>query len=228
MFHRSWKSNMTGDQRRRGWVFFALYLFVFPRLNSWAQRVLMGDGESMAAEANVVYYTFLFAISLLAFWGFWKGDFQDLLDWMPENLFGILVGLLGAGALHLLVRRLPFPVRDPIPMQYAAEYAMAPKATLLLILLLIPVVEELLFRALVFGSLRSYSRPLAYLVSIPLYALCAVWRYALESGDARYLLLAVLYLPMSAALTWCYDNGGSVWATAVLHGGINAVILFTA
>lgn len=30
MFRRSWKSKMTSSERQRGWVFFALYLLVFP------------------------------------------------------------------------------------------------------------------------------------------------------------------------------------------------------
>ena len=45
-------------------VFFLLYLLVFPRLNAWVQRVLMGDGEALVAEANVIYYLFLFIITL--------------------------------------------------------------------------------------------------------------------------------------------------------------------
>lgn len=226
MFRRSWKTKMTASERGRGLVFFALYLLVFPYLNAWAQRVISGDGEPLVAEANVLYYALLFTLSLLLFWSFLKKDFEELISWLPENLFGMVVGLILAGGLHLLVSRLPFPVPDPIAAQYAAEYTAAPVPTLVLALLLIPLVEEVLFRGLVFGNLRGYSRALAYLVCIPLYALAQVWRYALDFSDPRYLLLAILYLPMSAALTWCYDNGGSVWSGVALHGSLNAIILF--
>ena len=178
------------------------------------------------AEANVLYYAFLFTLAVLLFWSFLKKDFLELMNWLPENLFGVTVGFLAAGGLYLLLRRLPFPVPDPIGAQYAAEYAAAPAPTLTLVALLIPVVEEVLFRGLVFGNLRSYSRPLAYLVCVPLYALAQVWRYALDFSDPRYLLLSLLYLPMSAALTWCYDNGGSVWSGVLLHAGLNALCLF--
>ena len=40
------------------------------------------------------------------------------------------------------------------------------------------------------------------------------------------LLLALLYLPVSAALTWCYERGGSVWGCVLLHGGLNGLTLF--
>ena len=226
MFRRSWKSKMTVSERKRGLVFFLLYLLVFPRLNAWAQRVLMGDGETPVAEANVVYYVFLFALALFVFWSFLRKDFVDLLDWLPENLFSIAVGFLVAGGLYVLLEPMPFLVSDPIAGQYAEQFRAAPIPTLALILLLIPVVEETLFRGLAYGTLRAYSRPLAGVVSAAFYALSIVWRYALEYGELRYLLLALLYLPVSAALTWCYERGGSVWGCVLLHGGLNGLTLF--
>lgn len=228
MFRRSWRSPMTDAESRRGMVFFLLYFFLFPYLNAFVQRLIFGDAETLIAEANVVYYGILFALCLVLFWNFLKEDFQGLMDWLPENTAGILLGLVGAGVLNALLRLLPFPVADPIPQQYAAEFGAAPIPTLVLLLLLIPLVEETLFRGLLFGQFRGYSRSLAYVLTSVFYALAAVWRYALERGDARYLLLSAAYLPLSIACTWCYDNGGSVWATAFLHAGLNGVILFLA
>ncbi len=228
MFRRTWRSKMTDTESRLGLVFFLLYLFLFPYLNAWAQKLMPGDGETPVAEANVVYYALIFTACLFLFWNFLRSDFRELLDWLPENLFGFLAGLLSAGVLRLLLLLLPFPVSDPIPEQYAAEFSAAPTPTLVLILLLIPLVEETLFRGLLFGQFRGYSRALAYALSVGLYALAAVWRYALERGDARYLLLSVLYLPMAAACTWCYDNGGSVWSAAALHAALNGLILIFA
>lgn len=228
MSRRTWKTEMTISERRRGLVFFLLYLLVFPRINAWLQQLWMGDGEVLVAEANILYYAFLFLLSLFIFWDFLKKDFLALLNWLPENLFAVAVALLLSGGLYAVLSLLPFPVRDPISLQYAQEFQAAPAPTLALILLLIPVVEETVYRGLIYGSLRPYSRTLAMGFCIFLYALSQVWRYALDFSDPRYLLLAGLYLPMSAALTWCYDRGGSVWSCAVLHGGLNGMILATA
>lgn len=228
MFRRSWRTHMTDAEARRGLAFFLLYFFLLPYVNAWIQQFIFGDAETPIAEANVIYYSLLFAICLFLFWRFLKEDFQSLMDWLPENTAGILLGLAGAGVMNMLLRLLPFPVSDPIPAQYAEEFGAAPIPTLVLLLLLIPLVEETLFRGLLFGQFRGYSRPLAYVITSIFYALAAVWRYALERGDARYLLLSVVYLPLSIACTWCYDNGGSVWATAFLHAGLNGIILFLA
>ncbi|MBC5736814.1 CPBP family intramembrane metalloprotease [Pseudoflavonifractor sp. BIOML-A6] len=218
---------MTDSERRRGWVFFALYLLVFPYLNAWAQRLLMGEGEAPVAEANVVYYVLLFALALLVFWTFLRHGFSLLVDWLPENAFAFVTGLAGAGLLHFLVTLIPYPVQNPSEMQYLQEFAISPVATAVLLVVLIPLIEETLFRGLVFGSLRQYSRPLAYVVSVLVYALACVWRYALEIGDPAYLLLFIQYLPMSLALAWCYDNGGSIWSAVALHMTINGFMLFS-
>ena len=227
MVRHKWRPQMTDSERRRGWVFFALYLLVFPYLNAWAQRLLMGEGEAPVAEANVVYYVLLFALALLVFWTFLRHGFSLLVDWLPENAFAFVTGLAGAGLLHFLVTLIPYPVQNPSEMQYLQEFAISPVATAVLLVVLIPLIEETLFRGLVFGSLRQYSRPLAYVVSVLVYSLACVWRYALEIGDPAYLLLFIQYLPMSLALAWCYDNGGSIWSAVALHMTINGFMLFS-
>ena len=66
---------------------------------------------------------------------------------------------------------------------------------------------------------------MAIVICTLIYSVSLVWRYALTSGDMRYLLLSVLYLPMSAALTVCYEHAGSIWGCTLLHAGLNAVLL---
>ena len=76
---------------------------------------------------------------------------------------------------------------------------------MVILVVLMPVVEETLFRGLLFGSSRRYSRVLGYVLSTLVYAVYCVWQFVFTYGqvDFRYLLLLVQYLPMSLALTWC-------------------------
>ena len=227
MTQRAWRPQMTASERKRGWVFFALYLLVFPYLNAWAQRALLGDAEIPAAEASVAYYALLFALALLVFWSFLRHGFSLLADWLPENCFAFVTGLVGALALSFLAGLLPLPVENPVPMQYLQEYLLSSTATTVLLVVPMPLIEETLFRGLLFGTLRRESRALAYAVTVLVYALSCVWRYMFQPAgvDLRYLLLAVEYLPMSLALCWCYDNGGSIWSAVGLHMVLNAVQL---
>lgn len=226
MFHRSWKLNMTASEKQRGLVFILLYMLVFPRLSEWLQRRFAQEDELLLTQTNVVYYGVLFALALLAFWNLLKKDFSGLLDWLPENLTAIVAGVVLGGGARLGMEFLPLPVRDPAPLQYAEQFHLSPGPTLVLILLLIPLVEETVYRGYIYGHLREYSRPLAVVLSTLLYAFFQVWRYALSFGDMRYLLLILLYLPSSLALTLCYESAGSIWGCTLLHAGLNAVQLF--
>ena len=219
---------MTAQERTRGWVFFALFVLVFPLVMGAIQRSV--GGELPVAEANVIYYLLSATLVFLVFWNFLRSSFDRLLDRLPENLFALVTGLGGAAVLHLVVMLFPYPVDNPNPSSYAEQFQLAPSATIAILVVLMPVVEEVLFRGLLFGSLRPYSRPLAWVVCVAGYCVYCVWQFVYSFGavDFRYLLLAFQYLPMSAALTWCYDRGGSIWSAVLLHMILNAYTLAAA
>ena len=225
---RPWRPQLTQAEMGRGWVFFALYVLLFPWVMGWVQRSF--HGELPVAEANVVYYLLSATLVFLVFWTFLKHGFHLLLDWLPENLFAFGTGLVGWAVLSFLAWLIPLPVENPNLLSYPEQYALAPLATVVILVVLMPVVEEPLFRGLLFGTSRRYSRILGYVLSTLVYALYCVWQFVYTYGtiDFRYLLLIVDYLPMSLALTWCYDNGGSIWSPIALHVVINAVTLVRA
>ena len=136
------------------------YLTVFPLSMGWVQRAF--HGELPVAEANVVYYLLAATLVFLVFWTFLRHGFDLLLDWLPENLFAFGTGLVGAGVLHLLVMLIPLPVQNPNPESYAQQFALSPAATVVILVVLMPLVEEPLFRGLLFGATRRYSRCLLY------------------------------------------------------------------
>lgn len=220
---------MSRDQFVRGWAFFAVYLLAFPTLMGWAQRQLADRWDLLPSEAEVslVYYLLVAAAVFLVFRRFLRDDFSRLLDFLPENLLAMLTGLAAALVLTLLAGRIPLPVANPAPLSDAQQLAQAPPAAWLILAVFAPIVEETLFRGLLFGSARPYSRGLAWALSAAGFCLFKVWPMAvLPSGwDPRYLLLAVQYLPMALGLTWCYDRGGSVWSAIVLHAVMNGIYL---
>ncbi len=101
----------------------------------------------------------------------------------------------------------------------------------MILVVLMPLVEEPLFRGLLFGATRRYSRVLGYVLSTLVFLpFTASGSSSISYGtvDFRYLLLFLQYVPMSLALTWCYDNGGSIWSPIALHMVLNALILASA
>ena len=134
---RQWRSQLTRAEEGRGWVFFALYVLAFPFLMGLVQRSF--GGELPVAEASVIYYLLSVTLVFLVFWSFLKNGFYLLLDWLPENLFAFGTGLVGAGALHFLVMRLPYPVENPNVYNYLEQYAMSPAATVVIVVVLMPI-----------------------------------------------------------------------------------------
>lgn len=225
---RPWRPQLTRAELGRGWVFFALYVFLFPWLMGWVQRSY--QGEFPVAEANVVYYLIIAALTFLVLWSYLKLSFRLLLDWLPENLFAFVTGLAGGEVLTFLANLIPLPVQNPNLMSYPEQYFFAPAATVLILVVLMPLVEEVFFRGLLFTTVRGYSRVLAYVLSAGVYAFyCAAqFVYAFGMLDLRYLLLMIQYVPMALALTWCYDRGGSIWSAIVLHMVFNGFTLLSA
>ncbi|MEG2138841.1 MAG: CPBP family intramembrane glutamic endopeptidase, partial [Oscillospiraceae bacterium] len=99
-------------------------------------------------------------------------------------------GLVGAALGSVLVSLIPLPMALPLLTDYPQQYAISPGATVAIVVLLQPLVDEILFRGLLFGSLRKYSRLLAYVVSTLAFALCSVWQFVPLYGFS-YLLLGI-------------------------------------
>ena len=225
---RQWRSQLTRAEEGRGWVFFALYVLAFPFLMGLVQRSF--GGELPVAEASVIYYLLSVTLVFLVFWSFLKNGFYLLLDWLPENLFAFVTGLVGGEILTFLANLIPLPVQNPNLMSYPEQYYFAPAATVFILVVLMPLVEEPLFRGVLFTTARSYSKVLGYVLSVGVYALyCAAqFVYAYGMLDLRYLLLMIQYVPMALALTWCYDRGGSIWSAIALHMAFNGFTLLSA
>ena len=90
MRRNQWTIGLTGPERLRGWIFFALYVIAFPFLMAWVQRSF--PTEWPVAEANVVYYLLVAVLLFLLLWSFLRENFSLLLDWLVI-IHGLLIGL---------------------------------------------------------------------------------------------------------------------------------------
>lgn len=86
---------------------------------------------------------------------------------------------------------------------------------------LAPIVEELLFRGALFGSLRRKPRLLAYAVSALAFALYHVWYFALS--DPAQFLYGLQYVPAALVLAWLYERSDCIWTSIFMHMLTNAV-----
>lgn len=86
---------------------------------------------------------------------------------------------------------------------------------------LAPIVEELMFRAGLFGAVRRKNRILAYIVSMLAFGIYHIWSYLPQ--NPLYILFVIQYLPVSWLLCRCYERTDTIWTPIFLHMLINAV-----
>ena len=220
---------MTPGEQIAGTVFFVIYLVVLPfaagPLFRLAGRLL--DVTISAALQNVIYYYVLFAVTVLIFREWLARTCRNLADNLGGACRMLLVGLVALYGLNELAYRLTNLIitnrTNLNDTAISAQMDSAPYMTLLIVVLLAPFVEEVLFRGLVFGNLKGKSRPVAYVVSCALFALLHVWQFAVVYQDVTYFLLMLQYLVPGAVLAWVYDRSGTVWTSIALHALTNAL-----
>lgn len=89
------------------------------------------------------------------------------------------------------------------------------RVTHALAIFIAPIVEEVLFRGVLFGTLREKNAYGAYIVTFFVFALAHLWPFF--GQDGQLWLYALQYLPISLALCYTYEKAGCLWAPILLH-----------
>ena len=220
---------MTSGEKIAGTILFAVYLVVLPFVTDPLFRLIgkLLDTTVSATVQSIIYYYVLFAVTLIVFHKFIARTSRNFADNLGVACRNMLLGLIALYGLNELVYRLSAVVisnrTNLNDTTISAQIQDAPRVTLLIIVFLAPFIEEVLFRGLVFGNLKSKSRVVAYLVSCLLFALLHVWQFAVVQQDMTYFLLMVQYLVPGAVLAWAYESSGTLWTSIGLHAVANAL-----
>jgi len=157
----------------------------------------------------------------------WLGkSFSDLIDRRLDALTAVVAGYFGYYLLRWLLQVVlwiagqnGFPpltaILDQAPLNGGGFWPVT--------ILLAPLVEEVLFRGVVFGALRRKNRLLAYLIAFLVFAVCSVWSSLLTGLNWGILRQLLACLPASLALCWCYELSSSIWAPVLLHILLNVL-----
>jgi len=222
-------SYMTPGEQIAGVIFFVIYLLVLPFVTAPFFRLLerlLGMTLSATTE-NMIYYYVLFAVTVIIFHRFIARTSRHLVDNLTGAIKTLAVGLVALYGLNELVYRLLNVVMNSRTnlndYTISAQIQDAPRVTTLILVLLAPFVEEVLFRGLVFGNLKHKSRITAYVVSCLLFALLHVWQFAVVRQDVTYFLVMLQYLVPGVVLAWAYEHSGTLWTSIGVHVVANAL-----
>lgn len=217
-------NTMSKPQKIAGLVYLPFHMFILPLFLGMAATWLPGGLSELTQ--NIIYYALGFVFCLAVMWKYLRGAFDIMLDNPFTSIASMVFGyfmyfLLSFLAVGVLIALLGDALSNPNNDAIQSLSESSPRAVLGLAVFIAPVVEEVLFRGAVFGSLRTKHRTWAFIISIGLFALYHVWQYALVSMDAMTLLYIIEYIPAGYVLAWVYEKTNCIWIPIFLHMLIN-------
>ena len=191
------------------------------------------------ATTNFLYAAISFVAVSCVFFRFWKESLKNFPKKIGIFLWRILLSYAGCTVITELFGQLLYPAfPDYFSITQTGPVLKTPNDHFLTSLLgenlalaalcavvLLPPVEEIIHRGVIFGSLYAKSPITAYLVSAVLFSAIHVVDH-LGNTDPLWLLLSFLgYLPAGLLLARLYKETGSIFAPIFMHMAINAVAL---
>lgn len=175
---------------------------------------------------NLFYYIILSLLMAGVFcrfiageWRLFQKNFAECMrDWWMWFAFCLGANMSGGIIVSLLV------THEENPNQQAIDTAMQAAVVPMLIvtILLGPICEELLFRGLIFRSIRRGNRLLAHLVSAGLFAIVHLLDGIL-AGGWNLLPMVLPYFLMGLALSIVYEQKHTLIVPITIHMGVNLI-----
>jgi membrane protease YdiL (CAAX protease family) len=138
--------------------------------------------------------------------------------WLEPALFGVGF-ILPAFGLHYISQTVLTQlghepvVQQAVQMVMATEHPVEVGLQIISVVIMAPIAEELLFRGILFNTIKHAGYPLA-----GMFASAAL--FALVHGSMALMLPLFV---MGFALAWVYEKSGSIIAPIVMHATFNAI-----
>ena len=206
-----------------GWIYLPLFFLVLPTALTVAAMWLHINIFSTRVQLYLSIGLELFSFLVLAvcFHRYLGKSFRQARVFPGRFVIAVVLGVViyyfGTALMSFLTQLIEPGLEN---INNNTIEAMADSNTALMIVytvLLAPLVEELLFRGLIFTCLRPHSRFLAYAVSMAAFCLVHVVSYVGQYPLHTLALCFVQYLPASFALAWALEYSGSIWSSITIH-----------
>lgn len=221
---------LNGKQKAIGFIIlFPMYLVIVPRFVNFGIYLLLKytditrDMNILGVYLNMIcsLVSFIFAIYLLK--DFIKDNIKRFKENFLDNILysmtiGIVLMYVVSIVANLLINLILGGSSNDSANQLLFETYMKKNAILMIIqsVILAPVLEELLFRGLIFRSLRDRGKVFAFALSSFLFGFLHIYS-ALFAGDLTQLVYLLSYGGMGFVLTYAYEVKGNVCVPILIH-----------
>ena len=212
-----------------GWIALPAFFIGLPMLATVAAMLLGVNVFSARVQVllNCALELFAFVVLAVCFHRYLGRSFRQARRFPGRFFLAVVVGVVihffGTAVMSFLTQLIE-PGLENINNSAIEGMAGANIPVMLVYtVLLAPLVEEILFRGVVFTSIRPHSRFWAYAVSIVAFSFIHVMDYVGQYPLRTLALCFLQYLPASFALAWALEYSGSIWAGVTIHMIANAV-----
>jgi uncharacterized protein len=216
-------SEMTKRECIMALAYIPFHVLLLPLLFTWSVYAQLMD----EVTANVLCYAIGFIYMLIFELRFLRRDFDPLCDHPLRCVLEIIAGYLLMMVCNYCVSIiLLLVIPDASNPNNGTIMDMAKidmRWIKVMTVFFAPPVEELMFRAGIFGTLRRSNRFAAYAVSALVFSLYHVWSFAIT--DPINWIYIIQYIPVSLLLARCYERTNSIWCSIFFHMTVNAVSL---
>lgn len=221
----SFSSKPTSRETAWGFGYLAFQLLVLPSLLALGNRQLAHPMSE--AELNFVFFLINFLAVIVIFHRF-LGQSAVQAGRHPAYLCqAVVLGLAAYYACDLVLgRAIALLVPNFTNYNNASIAAMGRSSDFLMVVgtvILVPPVEECLYRGLVFRNLYSKSPWAAYAVSMLAFAAIHILGYIGVYAPGELVIALAQYLPAGLSLAWAYTKADTIFAPILIHAAINYI-----
>lgn len=185
------------------------------------------DDSTLNGYFNFVFDLVFVVISFLIFRKEiieqWKSLKEDKLQFINNVALGIPILYLASITGNLLSALLTGELTtSENQILIESMLQQLPLLMILTVTILAPILEEFVFRLLLFTGFYKKSRWLAYLVSAGSFGLLHVFQSMLQ-GNIAEIFMVFPYLFMGAGLCFLYEKADNIFAPMLAHGIINTI-----
>ena len=208
-----------------GWVYFVFELLALPSI---LQLLNARSGNMLStAELNFSYFLINFIAILLIFHDYLGRNLAQVRLHPAYFCQAVILGLVAYWACNqamgyligLIDGRFVNANDEAISGMTSSNFFLMAVGTVVLV----PPVEECIFRGLIFRELYGKSPWAAYLVSIAAFAAIHILGYLNVYSPLELILSFLQYLPAGLCLAWSYVKCDTIFAPIVIHAAVNAV-----
>ena len=222
---QSFSGNLTNQETIGGFCYMAFQFLLLGEVLAWINVRLQNPLN--LAELNFTFYLVNFIAILLIFHDF-LGRALKQATRHPALLCQAVI--LGLAAYYASCRVMDWGISQLAPgysnyndqaisNMVNGNYFLMAVGTVVLV----PPVEECLFRGLIFRNLYGKSRWAAYIVSIAAFAIIHILGYIGRYEPLELVMAFLQYLPAGLCLAWAYTKADTIFAPILIHTIINAV-----